>query len=175
MPPNTSFSQNICCVKHISNRPNHPVYGGGQPLLIALGLDSIILDLRKEMEKVTGTSTEQYPIESQDSLGGLANGATVFGQDTGRRDDRFLTFFIRNDRGAGMSLFVKTTTGETLEINCKRADSIGNFKSKILDETGLRPDQQRLIFGGKQLEDGAANFQKLLYSKVLTLPRSYLE
>lgn len=154
--------------------PHHPVYGSGQPLLIALGPDSTILDLRKELEKLTGTSTEQYSIESVNSLGGLANGATVFGQDTGRRSDHFLTFFIRNDGGAGMLLFVRCLMGNTHGFNHKSTDSVGKMKSKIHDKLDIPLDEQRLIFAGQQLEDGKVNFQKVLCSKFLTFSRTYL-
>ena len=166
MPPSINFSRNICCVKNISYMPNHPVYGGEKPLLIALGLDSTILDLQKEMEKVTGTSTEQYPIETLNSLGGLANGAMVFGQDTGYHDDRFLTFLIRNDRGAGMVLYVRGLTGKIVEITYKPADSVDSVISKIQDELHIPSDQQRLIFKGEQLECGKANFQRFIMFQV---------
>ena len=166
MPPSTEVSQNICCVKNISYRSNHPVYGGEKPLLIALGLDSTILDLRKEMEKVTGKSTEQYPIETLNSLGGLANGARVFGQDTGCRNDRFLTFLIRNDRGAGMTLYVDNFGREIVEIYYKPADLVDSVLSKIQDKSHMPPDQQRLIFEGRQLECGKANFQRFIIFEI---------
>ena len=121
----------------------------GQSLSADVNFKDTIGSLKVTLEDKTGIK----PAEQRLIYGGrqLEDERTFEDYNIQKMSNLFLV--IRMLGGLGMQIFVKDLAGKTLPFDVDHMETIGSFKVKLEDKTGIKPAEQRLLYAGKQLED----------------------